>query len=317
MLVVSELCKRYGKNAAIENVSFCLSRGQTVGLVGHNGCGKSTTMNIITGFLKATSGAVTVDGEDHRAHAASVRRKIGYLPEIPPLYLDMTVNEQLRFACDLKGIRDRERAIAAACEKADVQAVRGRLIGNLSKGYRQRVGLAQALVGNPPLLILDEPTAGLDPAQIVEMKDMIRLMAADHAVLMSSHVLAEVSAMCDRLVVLSNGRMVADEKPRLLQERFRQEDLYEVEAAGGEEALLRALSVPPIRLVHKAPGESGGTFVFRLQITKAEDPAGLVYARLKDGGGKMLRFACVLPDLESVFLSLTRDQRYEKEGQKS
>lgn len=310
-MVVSELCKRYGKNMAIENVSFCLSRGQIVGLVGHNGCGKSTTMNIITGFLNATSGTVTVEGEDHRTHAASVRRKIGYLPEIPPLYPDMTVNEQLRFACDLKGIKDRQSAIAAACEKADVSNVRGRLIGHLSKGYRQRVGLAQALVGDPPLLILDEPTAGLDPAQIVEMKGMIRRMAVDHAVLMSSHVLPEVAAMCDRLVVLSNGRMAADEKPRVLQERYRQKDLYELEASGEEAAIVQALCAAGLCIVQKMPDQAAGTVFFRLRISDCDDPAGLVYACLKNAGGKMVRFASVLPDLESVFLSLTRDMRYQ------
>ena len=315
MLEVRALSKAYGKSMAIEDITFSAHAGEVVGIVGHNGCGKSTTMNIITGYLTATGGSVLVDGEDHVRCAASVRAKIGYLPENPPLYPDMTVEEQLTFACGLKGIRGAKAAIAAACEKADVTGVRKRLIRNLSKGYRQRIGLAQAMLGEPKLLILDEPTSGLDPQQIAEMREIIAREAKARTVLMSSHVLSEISAMCTRVVVLSNGRLVADDTPDGLQSRMSREGRYELIACGGEDALLGAL-----RALHGAesavllpPAQQGA---LRIQLDmRAEDAALAAASAVQRAGGQLIAFAPVRPTLEEVFLTLTRDERYEKRAQ--
>ena len=320
MLSVEKLTKRYGASKAIEDVSFEASPGEIVGIVGHNGSGKSTTMNIITGYLAATSGHVRLDGEDNVQCAKKVRRKIGYLPEVPSLYAELTVEEQLRFACDIRGIRNRKEAITLACASTDIEGVRRRLIGNLSKGYRQRVGLAQALVGNPPVLILDEPSSGLDPTQIVDMRRMIRALGREHLVLMSTHVLSEVSALCSRLVILNNGRVAADETPERLSERFRQRDLYEIQVDCPDEALMGALSEAGYRDA-KLLGTQGGLARVRL-IVEEPDAASRLAAVAKSAGGELRAFGPVMPELEAVFLSLTRDERYaarkkggaEKEG---
>lgn len=310
MLEVQALSKAYGKSMAIEDITFSAHAGEVVGIVGHNGCGKSTTMNIITGYLAATSGTVRVDGEDHVRCAQSVRRKIGYLPENPPLYPDMTVEEQLTFACGLKGIRGAKAAIAEACAKADVQGVRKRLIRNLSKGYRQRIGLAQAMLGGPKLLILDEPTSGLDPQQIAEMREIIARESKERTVLMSSHVLTEISAMCTRVAVLSNGRLVADDTPDGLQNRLSREGRYELTLQGDKGALLGALSaLDGVESV--VPDTQGGLLKVMLQARR-EDAALAAAQAVHQAGGRLVAFAPVRPTLEEVFLTLTRDERYEK-----
>lgn len=314
MLEVKALCKAYGKSMAIDNISFQANRGEVVGIVGHNGCGKSTTMNIITGYLAATSGTVTVDGEDHVRCAASVRAKIGYLPETPPLYPDMTVEEQLTFACGLKGIRDRKAAISRACRKADVEGVKKRLIRNLSKGYRQRIGLAQAMLGNPGLLILDEPTSGLDPQQIAEMREIIAEEALEKTILMSSHVLSEISAMCTRVVVLSNGRLAADDTPENLQRRLSREGLYAMTLRGGECALKEALvSAGGFEEIVFAP-DGADTYAVTA-FSGRDDAAAAAALAAHAAGGQMLTFAPVRPSLEEVFLTLTHDERYGKKAE--
>lgn len=312
MLEVKGLCKAYGKSMAIEDISFRACAGEVVGIVGHNGCGKSTTMNIITGYVTATSGTVTVDGEDHVRCAASVRAKIGYLPETPPLYPDMTVEEQLTFACGLKGIQDKKAAIARACRKADVEGVRKRLIRNLSKGYKQRIGLAQAMLGDPQLLILDEPTSGLDPQQIAEMRMIIAEEAREKTILMSSHVLSEISAMCSRVVVLSNGRLAADDTPQGLQKRLSREGLYRMTLCGDRAALENALlAAGGFEEITFLP-ETGGFAV--TAFSRRGDAAAAAALAAQQAGGRMLAFAPVCPSLEEVFLTLTRDQRYERKA---
>ena len=305
MLCVSSLTKAYGKSMAIEDISFCAHAGEVVGIVGHNGCGKSTTMNIITGYISATSGTVTVDGEDHVRCAASVRAKIGYLPETPPLYPDMTVEEQLTFACGLKGIRHPKEAIAAACRKADVTGVRRRLIRNLSKGYRQRIGLAQAMLGEPKLLILDEPTSGLDPQQIAEMREIIAQEAREKTILMSSHVLSEIAAMCTRVVVLSNGHLAADDTPEGLRERLSRTGLYKARLQGDLMRIREAME--------KTPGFAVGA-ICAVFFTQRDDAALAAAGACHAAGGQMIAFEPVQPTLEEVFLTLTRDERYERKA---
>ena len=211
MIEVSNLVKDYGNHHAVKDISFTVDDGQIVGLLGPNGAGKSTTMNIMTGYISATSGTVKIGGCDILEEPIQAKKLIGYLPELPPLYEDMTVGEYLSFVCDLKGIRKKEDKIAAVTEVEEavkITEVKGRLIKNLSKGYKQRVGLAQALIGNPPLLILDEPTVGLDPNQIIEIRSLIKSLAGKHTIILSSHILSEVNAICDYVLIIDKGMVI-------------------------------------------------------------------------------------------------------------
>ena len=221
MIKVTDLTKKYGANVALDRVSFSVKSGEIAGFLGPNGAGKTTTMNIITGYLSSTSGTVTIDGYDMLEQPTEAKKRIGYLPEVPPLYPDMTVNEYLSFIYELKGAtQSREGHFNEICDLTGISSVRGRLIRNLSKGYRQRVGIAQTLVGNPPVLILDEPTVGLDPKQIIEIRSLIKKLGKKHTVILSSHILSEVQAVCDRIIVLNNGRLVADSTSESLSDRL-------------------------------------------------------------------------------------------------
>ena len=213
MIEVKNLTKRYGSNVALDHVSFSVEEGTILGFLGPNGAGKSTTMNIITGYLSASEGEVTVAGHSILDEPAEVKKLIGYLPELPPLYMDMTVKEYLDFMYELKKVKiPKEKHIKEICNLVKINEVYKRLIGNLSKGYKQRVGIAQALLGNPPVLILDEPTVGLDPKQIIEIRNLIKLLGKEHTVILSTHILPEVQAVCDRIVVIDRGVIVANEK---------------------------------------------------------------------------------------------------------
>ena len=213
MIEVKNLTKRYGDLKAVDDISFSVDSGEVLGFLGPNGAGKSTTMNIITGYISSTSGTVTVDGSEILEEPKKTKAKIGYLPEIPPLYPDMTVRKYLEFMFDLKKVKlPKKEHVDEVMRLVGLSDMGGRIIKNLSKGYRQRVGFAQALIGNPPVLILDEPTVGLDPKQIIEFRKLIRSLGKKHTVIFSSHVLSEVSATCDRVIVISNGKIVADGK---------------------------------------------------------------------------------------------------------
>ena len=223
MIEIVKLTKRYRNMVAIEDVSFSLEKGEIVGFLGPNGAGKSTTMKILSGFMPATSGRAVLAGYNVFEEPMQVRRSLGYLPEVPPLYPDLTVLEYLRFVAGLKGLvrRDKERHCQDAMERVNVASQKNRLIRNLSKGFQQRVGIAQALLGNPAVLILDEPTVGLDPRQIGEVRKLIKSLAGDHTVILSTHILQEVTATCERVVVINQGRIVADDKLDQLVERHR------------------------------------------------------------------------------------------------
>ncbi|NCB04451.1 MAG: ABC transporter ATP-binding protein, partial [Clostridia bacterium] len=209
MIQVKNLVKRYGDHTAVDDLTFSVEKGQIYGFLGPNGAGKSTTMNIMTGCLGATSGEVLIDGHSILREPEEAKRHIGYLPEQPPLYMEMTVREYLLFAAELRGISRAARAAAVddAMEQTVLGDVQNRLIRNLSKGYRQRVGLAQAILGYPDVVILDEPTVGLDPKQIIEIRDLIRKLAQEHTVILSSHILSEVSAICDHIMIISHGKL--------------------------------------------------------------------------------------------------------------
>ncbi len=213
MIKVTNLTKKYGSNTAVDSISFEVERGKIYGFLGPNGAGKSTTMNIITGCLAQTEGQVTIDGHDIYDEPVIAKRMIGYLPEIPPLYTDMTPKEYLRFVAEAKGIKASEIGpeVERVIERASLEAVRDRLIRNLSKGYRQRVGIAMALLGDPEIIILDEPTVGLDPRQIIEIRELIKSLGEDHTVILSSHILSEIQEVCEHVIIISHGRVVADD----------------------------------------------------------------------------------------------------------
>ena len=218
MIEVSHLTKQYGNHLAVDDVSFNVADGQICGLLGPNGAGKSTIMNILTGYLSATSGQVTVAGHSLPEEADAAKACVGYLPEQPPLYPEMTVQEYLTFAAELKGVKKAERKeqVCRAARRTGLEAVLPRLIRSLSKGYKQRVGIAQALLGSPRLIILDEPTVGLDPAQVIEIRKLIRELGRAHTVILSSHILSEVQTVCDRVLIIAHGRLVAQGTPEEL-----------------------------------------------------------------------------------------------------
>ncbi len=222
MITVSNLTKKYGDKKVLDNISFDVKKGEILGFLGPNGAGKSTAMNIITGYISYTDGSVKVDGYDIIENPVEVKKRIGYLPEIPPLYLDMTVWDYLDFIYELKKINtdDKTAHIQNIVDTVRINDVKMRKIGNLSKGYRQRVGLAGALVGSPPVLILDEPTVGLDPKQIIEIRNVIKELGKEKTVIFSSHILSEISAVCDRVIIINKGKLVAEDTPRNLSEKI-------------------------------------------------------------------------------------------------
>ena len=223
MIEVTNLTKRYGEHVAVDHLSFRVEKGQIYGFLGPNGAGKSTTMNMITGYLAPSEGTVVIDGKDIQKEPEEAKRKVGYLPEIPPLYTDMTVEEYLIFAAELKKIpaKERKEQVEKVMEMTRIADMRGRLIRNLSKGYRQRVGLAQAILGDPEVLILDEPSVGLDPKQIIEIRDLIRQLGENHTIILSSHILSEVSAVCDHIMIIAHGQLVASDSPEGLQKLMK------------------------------------------------------------------------------------------------
>ena len=222
MIEVNNLVKNYGKYQAVRGISFKVENGEILGFLGPNGAGKSTTMNMITGYISATEGTVTIDGYDILKNPMEAKRRIGYLPEIPPVYMDMTVTEYLKFVSELKGVNKKaiKPMLEDIMEKIKITHVSGKLIKNLSKGYRQRVGLAQALVGYPDVLILDEPSVGLDPKQIIEIRDVIKELGKTHTIILSSHILSEVSAVCSRVMIINKGKIVAEDTPERLSDRL-------------------------------------------------------------------------------------------------
>lgn len=302
MIRVEGLTKYYGEHAAVRDVSFSIEKGETIGFLGLNGAGKTTTLKILGCVLLPTSGRVVIDGFDVVSQPHEVRQRIGFLPDTPPLYDEMTVGEYLAYVARLRGVAKRDTAprVTEAEEKTGLRDVDRELIGTLSHGYRQRVGLAQALVHRPALLILDEPASGLDPKQIVEMRALIRGLKGEHTVLVSSHILPEISQTCDRLLVIQSGELVAQGTEEELAQRFGGGGFIEVEVRGERAKALEALqAVGPVTLLHEAGGVLGlrvdASPELRPRVAAAVVGAGLELLRLDRGEGR----------LESVFLRLT------------
>ena len=308
MIEVKNLTKRYGTNTALNNVSFTVEEGTIVGFLGPNGAGKSTTMNIITGYLSATSGSVTVQGKNTLENPNEVKKLIGYLPELPPLYQEMTVQEYLLFVAELKGTRkkaDRAAAVAHAAARAGLQGMEQRLIRNLSKGYRQRVGIAAALLGTPKIIILDEPTVGLDPAQMIEIRSLIRDLGKTHTVILSSHILSEVQTVCDRVLIIAHGRLVAQGTPEELAAQLTAKGTITATAQGSREAVVAAAGKVPGLTDLRVTDEKGGEVSFTAVSTAGTDLRGALSLALAQAGCPVLSLSAETMSLEDVFLQLT------------
>lgn len=311
MIEVRNLTKSYGKHMAVDQLNFTVDKGQIYGFLGPNGAGKSTTMNIMTGYLGATQGEVLIDGHDILKEPEEAKKCVGYLPEQPPLYMEMTVEEYLDFAAELKRLKKNERReqVDKVIELVKLEDVRHRLIRNLSKGYKQRVGLAQAVLGYPQVIILDEPTVGLDPQQIIEIRQLIRDLAKEHTIILSSHILAEVSEVCDHIMIISKGKLVASDTPANLEARL--------EGAGGLEILVKGSleqaqdilsSIPEIANIDVGESQEEGAVLLILEARENADIREKVFRAFAKAECPLLAMQKIQTTLEDVFLELTQQK---------
>ena len=307
MIEVKNLVKQYGNHYAVDHLSFTVEDGQIFGFLGPNGAGKSTTMNIMTGYLAATDGEVIIEGHNIQTEPEEAKKCIGYLPEQPPLYPDMTVLEYLSFVAELKRIpkAERQSQIGKVVALTHLEDMANRLIRNLSKGYRQRVGLAQAILGFPKIIILDEPTVGLDPKQVVEIRDVIRHLAQDHTVLISSHILSEIRAVCDHVLIIRKGRFVACDTPENLEELLSSSDTVELLVRSTQKAAEQVLlGVTGIKN-HTCTGHTDDTV--RMEVSTDGDLRETLFYAFADARCPLLELKPKMASLEDVFLDLTDD----------
>jgi len=307
MIEVDSLTKRYGRATAVDGVSFRVEKGEILGFLGPNGAGKTTTMRILTCYLPPTEGTARVGGYDVFQQPMEVRRRVGYLPETPPLYPDMEVREYLDFCGKIKGVPARERRskVDEAVEKTRVAEVRNTLIGKLSKGFRQRVGLAQAILHNPDVLILDEPTAGLDPKQIIETRELIRGLKGDHTIILSTHILPEVSMTCGRVVIINKGRVVAEDTPDNLTHRLKGAGTLRVEVRGDEASVLETLRTVPGVLSAQTKGGHDGAMLVDVEAESGKDVRSDLARAVVSAGHGLLGLQQMGMSLEEIFLHLT------------
>lgn len=312
MIKVEHLTKKYGKKTAVSDVSFSISEGEIVGFLGPNGAGKTTTMNILTGYLSASSGRTSVNGFDTLEEPDKVKKLIGYLPEHPPLYSDMTVDAYLKFVFELKKCKglNCKKHIEEICDVVKITDVRKRIIGHLSKGYQQRVGLAQALIGNPPVLILDEPTVGLDPKQIIDIRDLIKKLGQKRTIILSSHILPEVQAICDRIIVINKGHIIADDSAKNLTENTGSKNVYSVTISGQEGLVYPALrNIPGVTNVKRISEPEPGSFEYNIEANKDTDIRKAVFNACVSLNAPMTDLHKVTSSLEDVFINLTGGKR--------
>ena len=310
MIEVQHLSKCYGSHVAVNDISFSVDQGEILGFLGPNGAGKSTTMNILTGYLSASAGKVTVNGHDILEEPNEAKMSIGYLPEQPPLYPDMTVREYLDFMYDLKKCTlPRTRHIAEICRIVKIDDVFGRLIRNLSKGYRQRVGIAQALIGNPPVIILDEPTVGLDPNQIIEIRSLIKSLGKHHTVILSSHILPEVEAVCDRLVIINGGRIVADDTANNLSLKYSKDRRLTARIAGPEKDVKTLIGgIGGVREIAVLGEKEPGVNEYLITPEPNADIRRELFTRLAGRSWPLLGLKSAEMTLEDIFVMLTRER---------
>ncbi len=319
MVKVEHLVKRYGQNYALNDISFEIGEGEIVGLLGPNGAGKSTTMNILTGYLSSTSGSAKIDGIDILENPIEAKKMIGFLPEQPPVYPDMTVEEYMNFVYDLKGCEfDRDAHLSEIMSVIRLNDVKGRLIRNLSKGYRQRVGIAQALVGDPKLIVFDEPTVGLDPKQILEIRNLLRTLAKNHTVILSTHILAEVQAVCERVIIIDHGKIIADEKTAELTKAIEEGYHYEIKISGPQRDVVSSLEkIRGIKSVTVTGVRDADAYAYVVESERGVDIRKPMFNLCASKSWPIIGLAPVGTDLETIFIRLIdRSNAAEAEASK-
>ncbi len=312
MIQIKNLVKKYGNKLAVDHISISVNKGEIVGLLGPNGAGKSTTMNILTGYLSATSGEARIDGYDILENPIEAKKKIGYLPELPPLYMDMTVSEYLSFVYDLKKVdtKSKKKHLLEIMDTVKITNVKDRLIANLSKGYKQRVGLAQAMVGNPEVLILDEPTVGLDPKQIIEIRDVIKKLGKHHTVILSSHILQEVHAVCERVIIINKGKVAAIDSPDNLAKSISNENKFSLRIAGDERTVLDIIrEIHGVKYVKPIGRKEKNTMDFLVEAEPNVDVRPLIFGAMAKENLPILSMQTVDMSLEDIFLEVTEKER--------
>lgn len=315
MIEVRNLVKKYGNHVAVDHLNFTVEKGKIYGFLGPNGAGKSTTMNMITGYIASTEGDILIDGHNILEEPEEAKKRIGYLPEIPPLYQDMTVREYLEFAAELKAIpREKKKTnIEEVMSTTKIEDVKNRLIKNLSKGYKQRVGLAQALLGYPEIIILDEPTVGLDPKQIIEIRDLIKGLGRKHTVILSSHILSEVSAVCDHVLIIDKGRLVASDSPENLSKLMAGDNSLELTIKGREEDIRKAFDmVENIQEVIYHDSLVKGACDVTVKVSGEQDIRENIFFALAEMKCPILKMQSGNMSLEEVFLKLTDDAKKDR-----
>ncbi len=316
MIKAENLTKRFGSVFALDSVSFEIGEGEIVGLLGENGAGKSTTMNIITGYLSASEGSVSVNGRDIEKEPTAAKASIGYLPEQPPLYPDMTVREYLNFVYDLKKCKfDREAHLSEICDAVKIRDVENRLIGHLSKGYKQRVGIAQTLIGNPPVLIFDEPTVGLDPKQIIEVRSLIRTLGKKHTVILSTHILPEVQAVCERIIIINKGKIIADKKTNELTRTINDSLRYKVKICGPLLEITEGIkSISSVTSIKSTGERDADSFSFTVESKSGADVRREIFNLCTKKGWPLLEISPVAMELEEIFINLIENKPAEEAG---
>lgn len=308
MLKVENITKKYGDKVVVNNLSFELQRGEVLGFLGANGAGKSTTMNIITGYIGASSGRVLIDGHDSVDEVNKVKGLIGYLPENPPVYLDMTVEEYLKFVCELKRVKktDINNVLEEIMDSVNIVEVRGRLIKNLSKGYKQRVGIAQAIIGDPEIVIFDEPTVGLDPKEIVEIRNLIKEIGKEKTVIISSHILSEVEEVCDKLLIINKGEFVVIGTKEELKKKLSSSNKVFLRVKGEKKAIIDTLSnVEGIKTINELTSIEENSYDFNLELEENKDPREDIFFKLAEKKLPIMIMNTENLDLENIFLKIT------------
>jgi ABC-2 type transport system ATP-binding protein len=320
LIEVKNLTKVYGNHTAVDNLSFTVNKGQILGFLGPNGAGKSTTMNIITGYISATDGTVTVNGLDVFEEPEEVKKMIGYLPEFPPLYPELTVWEYLNFVADIKKVKHkaRKQMVEDIMEITKISDMRNRIIKHLSKGYKQRVGLAQAIMGYPELIILDEPTVGLDPKQIIEIRDLIRELSKNHTVILSSHIMQEVSAVCDSILIIDKGKLVLQDKPENLSMHLGSTGCLKLVVRGNKDAVKAVLGkIERITKLEETKALEEGTVSFTLFCKEDDDIREEVFYSMSDIKTPILEMQTIRMSLEDIFLKVTQNDNAYTEDDES
>ena len=313
MIEVRNLTKHYGDKIAVNDISFTVEDGEILGFLGPNGAGKSTTMNMLTGYISSTSGTALINGIDILDDPIKAKANIGYLPEIPPLYIDMTVKSYLNFIFDLKKCKlPRKAHLSDICELCKVTDVKDRIIKHLSKGYKQRVGLAQALIGNPPVLVLDEPTVGLDPKQIIEIRNLIKKLGKTHTVILSSHILSEIQAVCDRVIIINKGEIAADDTADNLSKKISADHRLIVRIEGKKDEILYELrKIPGIKYVRADMEREPGVYEYEMEAEEGTDLRREVNKVVQEHGWAILLMKSSELTLEDIFLKITMGEGIE------